>query len=110
VPFAVNAGAVATPLAFVVTVAVVEPPANVPLAPLAGAVNVTATPPSRLLLASFTVAASVVAKLVFTVALCGVPEVAVMLAGGPEEIKAFTVRLKVVLRPLLPDVPVLVMV
>ena len=51
------------------------------LAPLAGAVNVTVTPLSRLLLASFTVAASAVAKLVFTVVLCEAPPVAVMLEG-----------------------------
>jgi hypothetical protein len=80
---AVNVGAVATPLPFVVAVAVVDPPVNVPLAPLAGAVNVTVTPLSRLLFASLTVAASAVPKLVFTAALCEVPPVAVMLAGVP---------------------------
>ena len=80
-PFAVKAGAVATPLLFVVAVVVVNPPLKVPLAPLAGAVNVTVTPLSRLLLASFTVAASAVAKLVFTVVLCEAPPVAVMLEG-----------------------------
>jgi hypothetical protein len=42
VPFAVNTAAVAIPLAFVV--AVFTPPANVPLAPDPGAVNVTTTP------------------------------------------------------------------
>jgi len=42
--FAVNAGVVATPFAFVVTVALVMPPGKVPLAPLAGAVKVMGTP------------------------------------------------------------------
>jgi hypothetical protein len=110
VPFAVNVGAVATPLLLVVAVAVVNPPVNVPLAPLAVAVNVTVTPLSRLLLASLTVAARAVPKLAFTVALCAVPAVAVMVAAGPEEVKAFTVKVKLVLRMLLPDVPVTVMV
>ena len=90
---AVKAGAVATPLLLVVAVAVVDPPANVPLAPLAGAVNVTVTLLSRLLLASLTVAAIAVPKLVLTVALCGVPAAAVMLAGGPGA-PALFVRLK----------------
>jgi len=58
--FAVNAGAVAIPLAFVTAVAVADP-TNVPLAPLPGAVNVTVTPLNGLLLASFTVACSAVA-------------------------------------------------
>src|ERR1041385_498051 len=75
-------GAVATPLPLVVAVVVVNPPLNVPLAPLAGAVNVTVTPLSRLLLASFTVAEKAVPKVVFTVVLCEAPPVAVMLAGG----------------------------
>src|ERR1700680_2746650 len=80
---AVNAAAVATPLAFVT--AVFTPPANVPLAPVcAGAVNVTVTPESGLLLASFTVTCSAVANAVLIVALCGVPPVAVTLAGVPE--------------------------
>ena len=86
---AVNAGAVATPLLLVVAVAVAEPP-NVPLAPLPGAVNVTTTPLTGLLPTSFTVACSVVANVVLTVALCGVPLVAVTLAAVPEVL----VRLK----------------
>src|SRR5215472_15230330 len=73
--------AVATPDAFVV--AVLTPPANVPLAPLVGAVNVTVTPLTGLLKESFTVAWSLTAKAVLTVALCGVPAVAVMLAAAP---------------------------
>ena len=75
--------AVATPLVLVVAVVVVNPPLNVPLVPVAGAVNVTVTPLSRLLPASFTVAEKAVPKVVFTVALCEAPPVAVMLAAGP---------------------------
>jgi hypothetical protein len=52
--FAVNTAAVATPLVFVV--AVFTPPANVPLAPDPGAVNVTTTPFTGLPKASVTVA------------------------------------------------------
>src|ERR1700686_1448556 len=86
---AVNIAEVATPLAFVI--AVFTPPANVPLAPVcAGAVNVTVTPETGLLLASFTVAWSAVVNAVLIVAVCGVPAVAVILAGG----KALLVRLK----------------
>jgi len=87
--FAVNAGAVAVPLALVTAVAVADPP-NLPLAPLAGAVNVTVTPLNGLLLASFTVACSAVPYAVLTTALCGVPAVAAMLAAEP----AVLVRLK----------------
>ncbi len=79
---AVNAVAVATPLLLVVAVAVAELP-NFPLAPLAGAVNVTNTPLTGLLPASFTDACSAVANAVLTAALCGVPAVAVMLAAVP---------------------------
>jgi hypothetical protein len=75
----VKTGAVATPWAFVI--AVFTPPANVPLAPLAGAVKVTVTPFKGLFEASFTVACSCVANAVLVFALCGVPPVAVML--GP---------------------------
>jgi hypothetical protein len=52
---AVNA-AVATPALVVVAVIVAVPFENVPLAPLPGARNVTSTPPTGLLLPSFTVA------------------------------------------------------
>jgi hypothetical protein len=78
---AVNTPDVATPLAFVV--AVFTPPANVPLAPLAGALNVTTTPLTGLLPASFTVATSGAANAVLIVALCGVPAVATRLAAAP---------------------------
>jgi hypothetical protein len=81
VAFAVNVADVATPLAFVV--AVFTPPANVPLAPLVGAVNVTTTPLTGLFPASLTVACSGTANVVLTVVLCGAPPVAVTLAGLP---------------------------
>src|SRR5712671_4443745 len=78
---AVNVAEVATPLALVT--AVFAPPANVPLAPVcAGAVNVTVTPETGLLLASFTVACSAAVNAVLIVADCGVPAVAVIAAAG----------------------------
>ena len=83
VPLAVNVGAIATPDAFVVAMAVRAPPVNVPLAPVLGAVNVTVTPLTGLPPASFTVACSAVAKAVLITALCGVPAVAVIEAGAP---------------------------
>src|SRR4029077_20804965 len=83
VVFAVKAVAVATPLALVFTLTVLTPPANVPLAPLAGAVNVTEAPETGLPPLSFTVACRAVANAALTVALCGVPAVAVMVAGTP---------------------------
>jgi hypothetical protein len=79
---AVSAGAVAIPLLFVVTPAVADPP-KVPLAPLPGAVNVTVTPLTGFPPASFTVACRAVAKAIPSVALCGVPALAVMLAAAP---------------------------
>jgi hypothetical protein len=81
--FAVNAVAVATPLAFVVAFVVFVPFANVPLAPLAGAVNVTVAFGTRLPPESLTVACNNVAKAVVTAALCEAPAVAVIVAGGP---------------------------
>jgi hypothetical protein len=65
--FAVNTAAVATPLVFVV--AVFTPPANVPLAPDPGAVNVTITPLTGLPKASVTVASRFVAKAELTAVL-----------------------------------------
>ena len=65
---------------------------NAAVAPLEGAVNVTVTPLMGLPPASVTVACRAVANGVVTVALCGVPAVAVMFAGGP----AVLVRLKLV--------------
>src|SRR4051812_8068764 len=73
VAFAVKAGAVATPLAFVMTLAIVEPPANVPDAPEAGALKVTPAPLMGALPPSSTVACSCVGNAVLTTADCGVP-------------------------------------
>jgi hypothetical protein len=81
VAFAVNVADVATPLAFVV--AVFTPPANVPLAPLAGGVNVTTTPLTGLFPESVTVATKGAANAVLIVVLCGVPLVAVTFAAAP---------------------------
>lgn len=81
--FAVNAGEVATPEALVVAVAVVPPPANVPLAPLLGAVKVTETPPTRLPPASLTVADKGKPKVVPICALWPLPPVAVTDAAAP---------------------------
>jgi hypothetical protein len=82
--FEVNAGAVATPLAFVVTVAVAPAPgaANAPLAPVDGAVNVTETPAMPLLLASVTVTASA-ANAVFTATLWEPPPEMISFEAGP---------------------------
>src|SRR5713226_10199367 len=82
VAFAVNVVDVATPLPFVVAVVDAVPFANVPLAPLAGAMKVTTTLLTGLFRESFTVACSC-ANAVLMVALCGVPTVAVTVAGGP---------------------------
>jgi hypothetical protein len=95
---AVNAGAVATPLLLVVAVALATPAAKLPLGPLAGAVNVTIAPLTGLLFASFTVACSAVANAVLTVALCGVPAVAVMLAADTLE-AASAIPFRVTLPP-----------
>ena len=81
VPFAVNAGEVALPELSVTTVALVWP-ANEPLAPDAGALNVTLTPGTAAPVASLTTATSGPAKAVFTAALCGVPLTGVIAAGG----------------------------
>jgi hypothetical protein len=77
------------PLELVVAVAVLLPPAKVPLAPLAGAVKVTTTPlvPVPPVV---TVATKGAAKAVLTSALCGVPLVAVMVSTAA----AVFVRLK----------------
>jgi hypothetical protein len=70
---AVSDGAIATPLELVIAVAV-APVLNTPLAPLAGAANVTVAP-----MTGFpplvTVTCSAVVNAVFTVVLCGVPAV-----------------------------------
>jgi hypothetical protein len=81
VAFAVNAPDVATPDAFVV--AVFPPTAKVPLAPLAGGVNVTVAPLTGFPPASFTIAASGAANAPLISPICAVPLVAVVLVGGP---------------------------
>jgi hypothetical protein len=86
----VNVVEVATPLALVVSVSVVVPFANVPLAPDDGAVNVTTTPLTGFWPLSCTVAARGAANAVLIPALWGVPLVAVIEAAGP----AVFVRLK----------------
>src|SRR6266850_83391 len=80
VAFAVN-GADATPDTSVAMVIVVVLLLNTPDAPVPGAVNATFTPETGLFPASFTVATNGAANVVLIVALCGVPLVAVMLAG-----------------------------
>src|SRR5258708_15655674 len=74
VAFAVNVADVATPPEFVV--AVLTPPANVPLAPLAGAVKVTTTPLTGLFPASVAVATNGALNAVLIAALCPEPLVA----------------------------------
>ena len=82
VPLAVKVVDVATPLASVVAVVVfVSVPAKVPLAPVAGAVNVTTTPLTGCEPLSSTVATSGAANAVLMVAVWGVPLVAVIVAG-----------------------------
>ncbi len=81
--FAVN-GAEATPEAFVATVIVAVLLLNLPDAPDPGAVNVTLTPETGLLLASFTVTARAFAKAVLTAVDCGVePAFTVINAAAP---------------------------
>ncbi len=77
-----KAGEVARPEAFVFTVTVVEP-ANVPLAPEAGAVKVTLAPETKLPPASFTVATNGLLNAWLTCALWPLPDIAVMVAGAP---------------------------
>src|SRR5260370_4642650 len=77
---AVKTADVAIPLAFVV--AVFAPPANVPLAPLAGAVKVTTAPLTGLFRESLTVACNCGANAVLICALWGVPAVAAILSGA----------------------------
>ena len=65
----------------VATVTAVPAPVNTPLAPVEGAVNVTAASGTGLPPVSRTVVFSFVVNTVPTAALCGVPAAAVMLAG-----------------------------
>src|SRR5258708_36811249 len=79
-PLAVNAGAAATPEPSVRAVAVFVPVvANVPLAPVDGAVNVTVTPERADESATFAFRA--VVNVAFTVALWGVPAIGKIDAG-----------------------------
>ena len=86
---AVKVGAVALPLVSVVTFTLVNPPVKVPLAPEAGAVNVTTTPLTPVPFAE-TIATSGWAKAVLMFALCGVPLLALITSW---ELEVF-VRLK----------------
>jgi hypothetical protein len=99
VPFAVKVADVATPLALVT--AVFAPPANAPLGPLAGAVNVTVTFGTGFPVLSFTVACNAVPNAVLIGALCPEPAVAVIVAGAT----AVFVRLKLA-GPIVPAMAV----
>src|SRR6266849_1979122 len=84
VAFAVNVVDVATPLPFVGGAVVVAVPfANVPLAPLPGAVKGTTTPLTGLFPASVTVATNGAANAVLIATLCPEPLVTVTFAAGP---------------------------
>ena len=83
---AVNVEAEARPLPLVVAVVVMVPFANVPLAPLAGAVKVTTTPLSGFPPLSLTSACKFVANAAVTVALWFDPALAVTEAGGPDKL------------------------
>lgn len=91
---AVKVGEVAMPEASVDTVTEAPPPAKLPLAPLAGAVNVTLAPLTGLPPESFTVATRGAAKAELTVAVWPPPLVAVIEAGGPTVLVAVKVVLK----------------
>ena len=83
IEFAVN-GADAIPEAFVGTTIVAVLLLNAPVAPVAGAVNVTFTPETGLPPASFTVTAKGLVKAVLIFADCGVePAFGVIVAGAP---------------------------
>lgn len=81
VAFAVKAEDVATPLEFVVSVSVAVPFANIPLAPVEGAVNVTLTPLVGAPLV-VTVATNGAANALLTTALCDDPLVAAIDSTG----------------------------
>jgi hypothetical protein len=80
----------ALPFVSVVAVVVLVPLAKVPLAPVAGAVNVTVAPLIGFESLSANVATNAFKNAVLTVVLCGVPPVAVSEAAAP----ATFVRLK----------------
>jgi len=79
----VNAVEVATPAVFVVSISVTVVFAKVPLAPVAGAVNVTIAPLTGFWPLSKTVATRGAANAALTAAVCGVPLVATIAAGDP---------------------------
>src|SRR5271170_1101167 len=82
---AVNIPEVATPLALVVALKLIAPPGNVPLGllePLSGVLKETVAPLTGAPAAFVTVATNGAANGPPIVALCGVPLVAVMLAGA----------------------------
>jgi hypothetical protein len=81
---AVNVDDVALPFASVVSVSVFVPFANVPDGADAGAVNVTDAPLTGFPSTSVTLATRGSANAVLTTALCGVPLVAAITAGGPD--------------------------
>jgi hypothetical protein len=81
VEFAVNIADVATPEELVI--AVFTPPVKLPDAPVPGDAKLTLTPLTAFPPESFTVALSGAAKAVLTVAVCGVPPVAIIEAGLP---------------------------
>jgi hypothetical protein len=74
-----------------VTAVVEADPANVALAPLDGAVNVTVTPLIGLDEASVTFACRVLAKEVETVADCGVPAMAAIVVAGAVAVVAIEI-------------------
>src|SRR5579864_7971845 len=81
--FAVKTLEDAMPFVSVTSVSVVVPFENVPLAELVGALNGTVAPVTGFERLSSTVATSGEEKVVPIAAFCGVPVVAVMVAGGP---------------------------
>jgi len=83
IEFAVKVEERATPLELVMSVSDAVPFANVPLAPVVGAVNVTDTPLTGFESPSTTVAASGAVNTEPTVAACGVPPVAAIIAAAP---------------------------
>ena len=80
--FAVKVGALAIPLASVITDAVALPPVKVPPAPEPGAVNVTFTPASGALPPSLTVACNAVGNAVPGITVWPSPAVATIDAGA----------------------------
>jgi hypothetical protein len=81
IEFAVKGDERATPLALTASVSEGVPFANVPLAPVAGAMNVTAAPGNGFESLSRTIAVRGSANILPTAAVCGVPPVAVIVAA-----------------------------